>query len=392
VVFSVARYFLTVGDLVMFKMRDLLMAAVIGAASSVTPVRAEIVIAVAGPMTGERAWRGEQLSQGARVAVSNINAAGGVLGENVRLIVADDACDPEQAVAVARKLVADGVVFVDGHNCSSSSIPASKVYEEAGIIQISPASTNPKFTDEGGANVFRTCGRDDQQGIVAGNYLADHWGDKRIAILHDNSTYGKGLADRTRTQLNDRGVTEARYGAYAAGTVDYSELASSLKAAAIDVLYVGGYPSDAALIIREARDIDYALQLVSGDAMTTEEFWLAAGPAGEGSLFTFGPDPRQNPEAASVVEQFRAELFEPTGYTLNSYAAVQAWAQAVEMARSLDLEAVISSLRSNQFSTVLGTIQFDQTGGRHRPRIRLVCMDGRRIRAGEVKPVELPRS
>lgn len=346
----------------MFKMKNLLVAVVIGTATSVTPVHAEILIAVAGPITGERAWRGEQLRQGAVMAVSDINAAGGVLGERVKLIVADDACDPEQAVVAAQKLVADGVVFVDGHNCSSSSIPASKVYEKAGIIQISPASTNPKFTDEGGANVFRTCGRDDQQGIVAGNYLADQWAEKKIAILHDSETYGKGLADITRRQLNRRGVTETLYGTYEAGTVDYSGLISKLKAEAIDVLYVGGYPSDAALMIREARDIDYDLQLVSGDAMTTEEFWLATGPAGEGSLFTFGPDPRQNPEAAKVVEQFRANYFEPSGYTLNSYGAVQAWAQAVEMAGTLDLDAVIESLRSNQFSTVLGNIRFDMKG------------------------------
>lgn len=324
--------------------------------------RAEISIAVAGPMTGESEWRGEQLWMGAEMAVSDINAAGGILGEIVNLIVADDACDPEQAVAVARQLVADGVVFVDGHSCSHSSIPASKIYEQAGILQISPASTNPKFTDEGGANVFRTCGRDDLQGIVAGNYLAEHWTEKNIAILHDNSTYGQGLADRTRMQLNHRGVTETLYGTYEANSRDFYKLVSSLKEKAIDVLYVGGYPSDVAAMKLTAQHLDYDFQLVSGDAMTTEEFWLATGPAGEGTLFTFGPDPRQNTEATKVVKQFRAEDFEPSGYTLNSYGAVQVWAQAVEMAGTLDLDAVIEALRSNQFSTVLGNIQFDKKG------------------------------
>ena len=342
--------------------RNLLIAAFAWAASSAAPAQAEILIGLAGPMSGEKAWRGEQLRQGAQMAVADINAAGGVLGERVRLIVADDACDPEQAVAVAHKMVADGVIFVDGHNCSSASIAASKIYEAAGILQISPSSTNPKFTDEGGANVFRVCGRDDQQGIVAGNYLADNWAEKKIAIVHDGSTYGKGLADITRSQLNKRGVTETVVGTYEAGAMDFSGLVSELKEKEIGVVYVGGYASDASLLIREARDSGSALQLVSGDAMTTEEFWLTAGSAGEGSLFTFGPDPRQNPGAAKVTAQFMAINYDPSGYTLNSYGAVQVWAQAVEKAGKLDLEAVIESLRGNEFSTVLGDIAFDAKG------------------------------
>ena len=140
---------------------------------------AEIAIAVAGPMTGQYASFGEQMQRGAEMAVADINAAGGVLGQKLELSIGDDACDPKQAVAVANKFASDGVIFVAGHFCSGSSIPASSVYEEEGILQISPASTNPKLTDEGGDNVFRTCGRDDQQGLVAGNFLADTYGDKK---------------------------------------------------------------------------------------------------------------------------------------------------------------------------------------------------------------------
>ena len=217
-----------------------LIAAVTMTAISGTCVRAEILIATAGPFTGQNIFRGEQIQHGAEMAVADINATGGVLGQQVALTLADDACDPEQAVAVANKLVSDGVVFVAGHVCSHSSIPASKVYEKAGILMISPASTNPRLTDEGGPNVFRVCGRDDQQGIVAGNYLADEWGDKRIAILHDNSTYGKGLADETRKQLNKRGITEAMYEVYIPGERDYSALISKMQAVGIDVVYIGG--------------------------------------------------------------------------------------------------------------------------------------------------------
>ncbi len=326
------------------------------------PARADVLIGAAGPITGPQAWIGEQMQRGAELAVADINAAGGILGQQVRLITADDFCDPKQAVAVAHKLVGDGVVFVVGHYCSGASIPASAVYEAAGILQISPGSTNPMLTEQGRANVFRVIGRDDAQGIVAGNYLADHWSDKNIAILHDSTTYGMGLADETRKQLNKRGVTEANYQAYTPGKNDYSAEIAELQAADVAVLYVGGYHIEVALMARAARDRGYSVQLISGDAMATEEFGLIAGPAAEGTLFTFSADPRRNPEAVSVVERFQAENFEPSGYTLHSYAAIQAWAQAVEKAGSLKPQVVIASLRGTQFDTVLGPIDFDDKG------------------------------
>ncbi|WP_245457979.1 MULTISPECIES: branched-chain amino acid ABC transporter substrate-binding protein [unclassified Mesorhizobium] len=332
------------------------------AAAFSLPAGAEVLIGAAGPVTGQLAWVGGQMERGAEMAVAEVNEAGGVLGQQVRLITVDDFCDPEQAMAAAQKLVADGVVFVVGHMCSESSIPASKVYEAAGILQISPSSTNPMLTEQGRANVFRVIGRDDAQGTVAGNYLADHWADKKIAILHDRTTYGKGLADETRKQLNQRGVTEAIYEAYDPGKTDYSSEIAALEATDIAVLYLGGRYDAAALMLRAAHDRGYALQLVSGDAMSTEEFGLIAGPAAEGTLFTFVPDPRRNPEAALVVEQFRSENFEPEGYTLLSYGAVQVWARAVEKAGSLEPQAVVASLRNNQFETVLGRIDFDDKG------------------------------
>jgi len=308
---------------------------------------AEITIAVAGPMTGQYASFGEQMQRGAEMAVADINAAGGVLGQKLKLAVGDDACDPKQAVAVANKFVSDNVVFVAGHFCSGSSIPASKVYEEEGIVQISPASTNPKLTEEGGDNVFRTCGRDDQQGLVAGNFLAD---------------YGKGLADETKKQLNKRGINEVMYEAYTAGEKDYSALVSKLKGAKVDVMYVGGYHTEAGLMIRQAREQSYDVLLISGDALVTDEYWKITGPAGEGTLMTFSPDPRKNPVAAPVVAKFKAQNYEPEGYTLYTYGAIQAWVQAVAKAGSTDTDAVIKSLRGNKFETVLGNIGFDDKG------------------------------
>jgi len=141
------------------------------------PVRAEVLIGVAGPMTGQLKWTGAQLKRSAEVAVADISAASGVLGQQVRITATDDSCVPKQAVAAAQKLVGDGVFFV-GRNCSHASIPASKVYEAAGVLQISPASTNPMLTRQGRANVFRVIGRDDAQDAVAGNYLCRSLGRK----------------------------------------------------------------------------------------------------------------------------------------------------------------------------------------------------------------------
>ena len=323
---------------------------------------ADILISTAGPMTGQYASFGEQMRRGAEMAIKDINAKGGVLGQQLKLTIGDDACDPKQAVAVANKFVSEGVKFVAGHFCSGSSIPASQVYTEENILQISPASTNPKLTDEGGSNVYRVCGRDDQQGIVAGTFLAKQYGNKKIAILHDKTAYGKGLADETKKQLNKMGVKEAMYEAYTAGEKDYSALVSKMKSEGIDVFYVGGYHTEAGLMVRQAREQGYNAQLVSGDALVTDEFWKITGDAGSGTLMTFSPDPRKNKMAAPVVKEFRDGGYEPEGYTLYTYGAIQAWAQAVAKAGSTDTDKVEAALNSGQFDTVLGKIGFDQKG------------------------------
>jgi branched-chain amino acid transport system substrate-binding protein len=324
---------------------------------------ADIQVATVGPITGQYASFGEQMKRGAEMAVKDINAAGGVLGEQLVLSVGDDACDPKQAVAVANQMVSKGVKFVDGHFCSGSSIPASKVYEEEGILQITPASTNPKFTDEGGWNVHRVCGRDDAQGIVAGNFLAKHYGDKKIAILHDKSAYGKGLADETKKALNAAGAKETMYEAYTAGEKDYTALVSKLKEAGIDVIYVGGYHTEAGLILRQLREQGSKAQLVSGDALVTDEFWTITGPAGEGTLMTFAPDPQQFPTAQAVVKEFKDAGYNPEGYTLYTYAAMQGYKQAAEAVKSTDSKKIAEWLRAgNPIKTVIGDITMNEKG------------------------------
>jgi branched-chain amino acid transport system substrate-binding protein len=324
--------------------------------------RADIVIGVAGPMSGEYAAFGEQLRKGARQAVADINQRGGVLGDRVVLRVADDACDPKQAVAVANQLVNAGAVFVDGHFCSGSSIPASQIYHEEDILQISPASSNPLLTEQGFANVFRVSGRDDQQGVIAADHVIDDRLGERIAIVSDDTAYGQGLADSFRAELNRRGVRELLDQTIVTGQPDFSPLLAALASARSDLVYFGGYHPEAGRLIRQADELGLEIQLVAGDALATDEYLSIAGPAGDGTLLTFAPDARKNHAAAAVVREFNDQGFDPEGYTLYAYAAVQVWAQAVEAAGTTALAAVVEQLRNGRFATVLGSLRFDDKG------------------------------
>jgi branched-chain amino acid transport system substrate-binding protein len=347
----------------------LLAAAAVATALSVSPVKAAdtITIGMAGPITGDLAEFGSQLKRGAERAVADINKAGGVLGKPLKLEEGDDQCDPKQAPIVANDLVSKGVVFVAGHFCSGSSIPASAVYHEEGILQITPASTNPKFTDDAAASgwktLFRTCGRDDQQGSFAGPWIAEHFKGKNVAVVHDKSPYGQGLADLTKAALNKAGVTEALYEAITPGEQDYTALITKMKQAKIDVIYFGGYHPEAALIVKQARDQGLEAPLLSGDSLNTQEFATLAGKASDGVMFTNAAEARNLPSAAAVVKEFRDEdKFEPEGYTLSTYAAVQVWAQAVAKAGTTDSAKVAETLRSQSWDTVIGKLGFDPKG------------------------------
>ena len=349
-------------------MKKFILGAALAVGLSGPALAQDISIATIGPMTGQYASFGAQMKAGAEQAVADINAAGGVNGQQIKLIIEDDACDPKQAVAAANKLAAAGVALVAGHFCSGSSIPASKVYADEGIVQISPASTNPKLTDErAGPNVYRVCGRDDQQGQVAGAYLAKNFAGKKVAILHDKTAYGKGLADETRKYMNAAGLKEAMYEAYSAGEKDYTALVSKMKQEGIDVVYVGGYHTEAGLIVRQMRDQGMNTQLVSGDALVTQEYWQVTGDAGEGTLMTFSPDPRKSPTAQDIVAKFREKGVEPEGYVLYTYAAIQTWKAAAEKAGSIEADKVINALNTGEFSTVLGSFKFDAKGDPNLP-------------------------
>lgn len=325
-------------------------------------------VAIVGPITGQYASFGQQMKNGGDMAIADINAAGGVLGKKLDLSIGDDACDPKQAVAVANQMTGAGVKLVAGHYCSGSSIPASKVYAESDMVQISPASTNPTFTDDrAGPNIYRVCGRDDQQGGVAGKYLASHLGDKNIAFVDDKTAYGKGLAEETKKAMNAAGKQPAMEESITAGEKDYSALVSKLKQANIDVVFFGGYHTEAGLIIRQMRDQGMSTILMGGDALITQEFWSITGDAGEGTLMTFSPDPRKNPAAAEVVKRFKDKGIEPEGYVLYTYAALQAWRQAAEKAKSVEMTEVVKAMNDTEFDTVIGKFKFNDKGDPNLP-------------------------
>lgn len=327
------------------------------------PAQAQVKIGVAGPLTGSNAAFGTQLVTGANQAVKDINAHGGVLGQQLQEITADDACDPKQAVSAANTLVSDGVVMVDGHFCSSSSIPASAVYTDAGVIEITPSSTNPKYTDAGTAFTFRTCGRDDQQGKVAALYIDHHFKHLKIAVLDDNSTYGKGIADQVRLNLQKLGIPVAYNTSYTAGDKDYTALISRMKQLGIGLVYLGGYYADTGLIVREGAEQGFTPKYLSEDAAATQQMWDTAGPAAEGLLLTFPPPAEKEPTAAKVVAELKAENEDPTGYVLYSYATIQVWAEAAKKAGTTNGAKVAAELKSGgPWHSVLGPVKFDSKG------------------------------
>jgi branched-chain amino acid transport system substrate-binding protein len=324
---------------------------------------AQVKFAVGGPITGANAATGAQMKNGVEQAAADINAAGGILGQKITVEYGDDVSDPKQGVSVANNFAADGVKFVIGHYNSGVTIPASTVYEENGIVQITPASTNPTVTERGMWNIFRTCGRDDQQGKVAGGYILAHFKDKRIAFVNDKTTYGKGLADETLKTIKAGGMKEVLYEGINTGEKDYSALISKIKQANPDLVYFGGLYTEGGLIVRQMRDQGVKAPLMGGDGITSDEFATVGGPGVAGSLMTYGPDPRNRPEAKAAVAEFRAKGFEPESYTLYSYAGVQIIKQAAEAAKSLDPKKVADAMHSGmQFKTVLGDLSYDKKG------------------------------
>ena len=327
--------------------------------------QADVKIGVAGPMTGANAAFGEQYMKGAQAAADAVNAAGGVNGEKIVLVKGDDACEPKQAVTVAKDLTNQKVAGVVGHFCSSSTIPASEIYDEAGIIAITPGSTNPAVTERGLSAMFRMCGRDDQQGIVAGDYIVDVLKGKKVVVLHDKDTYGQGLADATKAQLEKRGVKPVLYEGLTRGEKDFSTIVTKIRGAGADVVYFGGLHPEAGPLVRQLREQGLKdVKFMSDDGIVTDELVTTAGGPQfvDGVLMTFGADPRMLPESKTVVDEFRKKGTEPEGYTLYAYASVQTLAAAFNGAKSNSGEKAAEWLKKNPVKTVMGEKTWDAKG------------------------------
>lgn len=337
----------------------------LGLAAGVAPSlgQATLRVGVAGPLTGPNAAFGEQLRRGAQMAVDDMNAAGPINGARLAVQFGDDRSDPREGVSVANRFVSDGVRWVVGHFNSGVSIPASEVYAENNIIQCTPASTNPRFTERNLWNTHRTCGRDDQQGQVAGDWILRNRRQARVAIVHDRTPYGQGLADFTKQTMNRGGMQEVMYEGITTGERDFSALVSRMRAANVDIIFFGGLHTEAGLIIRQMRDQGMQTVMISGDGITTKEFWTVAGPGAEGTLMTYNPDPRKNPAAAATVAKFRAAGFDPEAYTLYSYAALEAYAKVAREISSNDPRRIAQRMRNGQpVQTVLGPLAWDAKG------------------------------
>jgi branched-chain amino acid transport system substrate-binding protein len=326
---------------------------------------ADVKIGVAGPITGPNASFGAQLVQGVSQAAADFNAKGGILGQKIEVEQGDDVSDPKQGVSVANKFVGDGVKLVVGHFNSGVTIPASEVYADNGVLFITPSATNPKVTDRKLWDAFRTCGRDDQQGKLWADLALGKLKDKKIAIIHDKTPYGQGLADAAKSAMNAGGKKEVMYEGVNVGEKDYSAIVSKIKASGADYVMWGGLHTEGGLIIRQMRDQGMNTVMISGDGITDNEFASIGGPGVEGTMMSFGPEPRNNPNAKAIVAEFKAKGFEPEGYTLYSYAAMQILKDAAEATKSLDPKKMAEYMHSGKpFHTVIGDISYDKKGDR----------------------------
>lgn len=320
-----------------------------------------VKIAVCGPLTGDQGKQGQDTLHGVELAAAEWNGKGGLLGRPIVIVSGDDQHDPKQARSVAIKMANDGVAGVIGHFNSSCTIPASDVYTENNIVMITPASTNPQVTDRGYANVFRVCGRDDQQGRVAARYAREVLKVSKVAILHDNTTYGKGLADEFKKGLG-AGVTVAYAGGITQGDLDYKAILANVKSAGPDLWFFGGIYPEAGRLAKQGREIGLSATFMSGDGTRDPEFLKIAGPAAEGAITTFGPDHAALPTAKNFIAAYEKRFGEVGPYSIYAYDAANILFEGIRKAGSFDGEAVAGAIRGREHAGAFGPISFDSKG------------------------------
>lgn len=342
---------------------QIIAAAALAGVSSFSLAADNIKIALAGPVTGPVAQYGDMQFIGAKMAIEQINKAGGVNGSQLEGVVFDDACDPKQAVAVANRIVNEDIQFVVGHLCSSSTQPASDIYEDEGILMVTAASTSPEITERGYELVFRTIGLDSMQGPTAGRYIVEQVKPKKVAVIHDKQQYGEGIATAVRDVLKENNVEVALFEGITAGDKDFSSLISKLRQANVDFVYYGGYHPELGLILRQAAEQGLNVRFMGPEGVGNTDISAIAGEASEGLLVTLPKAFDEDPKNAELVKAFEAKNQDPKGpFVFPAYAAVQVIADGIRLAGSTDTEEVAEALRSNTFETPTGTLSFNEKG------------------------------
>ncbi|MEV6419931.1 high-affinity branched-chain amino acid ABC transporter substrate-binding protein [Streptomyces sp. NPDC051662] len=322
-----------------------------------------IKIAIAGPKSGPVTQYGDMQFIGAKQAIKDINAKGGVDGKMLEAKEYDDAADPKHAVAVANKVVNDGVKFVIGHLTSPAAQPASDIYEDEGVIMITPAATSPEITARGYRLVFRTFGLDSAQGPAAGNYIADHVKPKTVAVLHDKQQYGEGLAIAVKQTLEGKGVKVAVFEGLNAGDKDFSSVIQRLKASDVDFVYWGGYHPELGLILRQSREKGLKARFMAGEACANDSISQIAQNASEGLLVTIPKAFDADPGNKAIDDAIKADGKDPSGpYVFPAYSAVALIAQGIQAAGSDDTDEVAKAIHNGVFRTPTGALSFDEKG------------------------------
>jgi len=321
---------------------------------------AAIKLAVVGPLSGRQAMVSQDVLHGVELAVEEWNKKGGVLGRKVSIIQGDDEGIPSKAFSVAKKLAKSGIVAVIGHLNSDCSIAASPIYHQYKIPQVSPVSTNPQFTEQGFETTFRTCGRDDQQGLVCAKFVTNDLKVSRILVLHDKTTYGKGLAEELMRNLGPYvGVVDYQGIDKGVGFKDILAKALTLRPEAI---YYGGMYPDGAVLAKEIREVGLKCALIGGDGLFHPEFIKNGGGATEGAFVSFGPPLELIPSAHQFLEAFKKKYGEVGPYSVYAYDAANVLLETIVRTGSIKGEKLLEFLHSQTYQGALGKIQFDHKG------------------------------
>jgi branched-chain amino acid transport system substrate-binding protein len=324
-----------------------------------------IKVGVAGPHSGDLASYGIPTVRAAELVVEEINAKGGVLGRPVELLIEDDVCKPEVATNTATKLVSDGAVVVVGHVCSGATKAALGIYNDAGIIVMSPSATNPGLTQSGDyPNFYRTIASDDLQAKLGVDFTVNTLGAKKVAVLHDKGDYGKGYAEFAQKYLEDMsGVEVALFEGITPGAVDYSAIVQKVGQSGAEAVIYGGYHPEASKIVTQMKKKKLDIFFVSDDGVKDVTFIKVAGVFAEG-VYASGPmDVSDLPMYQKAVEAHKAKYGEePGAFFKEGYAATIALLNAIEKAGSTESAAIEKVLRSQFVDTTVGKISFDAKG------------------------------